>query len=326
MILRDVHHILISRVDAIGDVILTLPICGIIKAYYPNCKISFLGRSYTREVVLLSEHVNEFIDYDEWHSISDKDAANFLKLKKIDTIIHVYPKRRIAFIALLSSIKHRIGTTNRIYHWLTCNRLVLLSRKRSDLHEALLNSKLLKGLNIPFKKNENLSDYYGFSNVPILNEAYESLLSKDKFNLIIHPKSRGHGKEWSLENYSKLIQQIDKSRFKIFISGSLTEKTLLKTWIDQHQGTVTDLTGLFNLNQFIAFISRSNGLLATGTGPLHIAAALGIHALGLFPSTRPIHAGRWAPKGKKAEYLDCINSDMDSIETTTVISRIYNWV
>ena len=38
----NVKKIIISRTDAIGDVILTLPICGILKMYYPDCKIVFL--------------------------------------------------------------------------------------------------------------------------------------------------------------------------------------------------------------------------------------------------------------------------------------------
>ena len=47
----------------------------------------------------------------------------------------------------------RIGTTNRLYHWVTCNELVKLSRKKSDLHEAQLNLKLLS----PFDIREDIS-------------------------------------------------------------------------------------------------------------------------------------------------------------------------
>lgn len=326
MKIKNSEHILISRTDAIGDVILTLPLCGIIKAHFPSCRISFLGRSYTREIIQLSRHIDEFIDYDEWKSISDRDAAHFLKLKGIDTIIHVFPKKRIAQVARQTGIPLRIGTTNRVYHWFTCNKLIRLSRKRSNLHEAQLNIKLLKGLHLTTEYNkEEIPQYYGLLKVPHLQEEFQAYLSTDKFNLILHPKSKGSGKEWSLDRYSELISKIDKTKYKLFISGSLTEKALLDTWLNKHKDNVTDITGLLSLEQFVAFINECDGLVASGTGPLHIAAALGIHALGLFPNIRPIHAGRWAPIGRKAEYLECTDGDLDSITFENVYDKISIW-
>jgi ADP-heptose:LPS heptosyltransferase len=44
-------------------------------------------------------------------------------------------------------------------------------------------------------------------------------------------------------------------------------------------------------------------LVAASTGPLHIAAALGVKAIGLFAPMRPIHPGRWAPVGKDAHFV-----------------------
>jgi hypothetical protein len=38
--------------------------------------------------------------------------------------------------------------------------------------------------------------------------------------------------------------------------------------------------------------------------PLHIAAALGIPALGLFPPRRGVQPSRWQPIGARAEYLE----------------------
>jgi ADP-heptose:LPS heptosyltransferase len=66
---------------------------------------------------------------------------------------------------------------------------------------------------------------------------------------------------------------------------------------------VTDLTGKLNLEELTSFISQADGLLACSTGVLHLAAALGIYALGLYSPMKPIHPGRWMPVGKKAHYL-----------------------
>ncbi len=71
----------------------------------------------------------------------------------------------------------------------------------------------------------------------------------------------------------------------------------------ENKKRITDLTGEFTLAQFISFINESNGLVAASTGPLHLAATLGKVAVGIYPPIRPMHPGRWAPLGQKANYL-----------------------
>jgi len=53
----------------------------------------------------------------------------------------------------------------------------------------------------------------------------------------------------------------------------------------------------------ISFINEIDGMVAASTGPLHIAAALGKYALGIYPPIKPMHPSRWAPLGKNADYL-----------------------
>jgi ADP-heptose:LPS heptosyltransferase len=64
---------------------------------------------------------------------------------------------------------------------------------------------------------------------------------------------------------------------------------------------LTDLTGRLSLGQLMSFLSRADGLVAASTGPLHLAAAVGINAMGIYPPIRPMHPGRWAPIGPKAK-------------------------
>ena len=44
-------NILIVRTDRIGDVVLSLPLIDIIKQSFPKCRISFLVRNYTADLV-----------------------------------------------------------------------------------------------------------------------------------------------------------------------------------------------------------------------------------------------------------------------------------
>lgn len=303
--------ILISRTDSIGDVVLTLPMAGIIKRFMPESRIVFLGRNYTKDVIGLSEHVDEFISYDEILKLPAAEQVRAFKNIHASHIIHVFPVKEIAQLAKRARIPKRIGTTNRLWHWFTCNIKVKLSRKNSDLHEAQLNTKLLEPLGIKQDFSlEELANAYGFTKIPVLESQFEALLSPGKTKVILHPKSKGSAREWGLENFSKLITELDKTTYSVYISGTAQEGELLRPLIDKHP-EVTDLTGKLSLQQFIAIIHRCDALVAASTGPLHIAAALGKKAIGLFSPMRPIHPGRWKPIGEQASYLvldkDCVD-------------------
>ncbi len=325
--------IIISRTDSIGDVVLTLPMAGIIKQQLPGSQIIFLGRNYTKEVVNLSQHIDAFVSYDEMLKLPEQEQVKTFKALNATHIIHVFPVKHIAQLAKKAVIKNRIGTTNRLWHWFTCNVKVSLSRKNSDLHEAQLNAKLLAPLHITTNfSTEQLTDFYGFTLIPTLDDPFLKLIDKSKINIILHPKSKGSAREWGLDNFSKLITELDKSKYGVYISGTQQEGELVKELLQKHPEAV-DLTGKLSLQQFIAFINHCDVLIAASTGPLHIAAALGKKAIGLFAPMRPIHPGRWKPIGVNAHYLvlnkDCMDckKNMDchcirEIQTSEVIKLI----
>ncbi len=295
--------IIISRVDGIGDVVLTLPMAGLIKKKFPHTTILFLGRTYTRDVVELSEYVDEFINYDEIKSLSLNKQVEFIKALNADVFLHVFPKKEIALLAERAGIPLRVGTLSRLYHWYTCNRKIHLPRKNSKLHEAQLNLKILGVLgiqNIP--PIHEIYLYYGFTRLPVLPEKYKGLIDPQRKNIILHPKSKGSAREWGLDNFQDLIRRLPKERFKIFISGSKDEGELLKYWLTKNKD-ITDISGKMNLKEFIAFIAACDALVAASTGPLHIASALGKKTIGLYAPIKPLHPGRWKPLGVNAEFL-----------------------
>lgn len=287
-------NIIISRTDSIGDVVLTLPVAAVLKKHFPQIKIGFLGRAYTRPVIEACKNVDNFIDLDDFLMndrvmvAGDKPAA----------ILHVFPVPDIAKRARQLGIPLRIGTTNRLFHWFTCTRFVFLSRKHSSLHEAQLNLKLLLPFDIKgdFSLDE-IGNLFGLDKIRALPEKFRHLVANDKYNLILHPKSQGSAREWGIRNFIQLVRSLDLNRYRIFISGTQKEKASLQPIFSELGNEVTDISGLLNLDEFISFISCCDGLVANSTGPLHIAAALGKDALGIYPPMRPIDPGRWAPLG-----------------------------
>ncbi len=334
---------LVSRTDAIGDVVLTLPVGGQLKQLFPGCWVVLIGRTYTEAIAAACPWVDDFLNLDE--VLKQPEAAQVLALRAFEAaaIIHVFPNKTLARLAQKARIPVRIGTRNRWQHWLTCNRLVALSRRHSPLHEAQLNLQLLQPLGLAqIPSLPEIATLVRLQATEPLAEPWQQRLAQrqpGQLNIILHPRSRGSAREWGLANFGQLARLLHQAGHRVFVTGTAAEGEELVDWLAQHAAFLAaDLTGQLSLPQFLAFIGAADGLVAGSTGPLHLAAALGRHALGLYPPIRPMHPGRWAPLGPRAEYLvfdkpncaDCRTQPaactcIRAIEPAVVAARVLAW-
>ena len=334
---------LVSRTDAIGDVVLTLPVCGRLKQLFPGCRVVLIGRTYTAPVAAACPWVDDFLNLDDLLKESEAVQVAALGFYAAAAILHVFPNKALARLAQKAKIPLRIGTRNRWQHWLTCNRLVALSRRHSPLHEAQLNLKLLQPLGDAFGPSlAEIAQLVRLQAHEAVAPQLQQLLNQRRpgqLNVILHPRSRGSAREWGLDNFAQLARLLHQADHRVFISGTAAEGEELSAWLQQNAAFLAaDLTGQLSLPQFIAFIAAADGLVAGSTGPLHLAAALGRHALGLYPPIRPMHPGRWAPLGPYAEFevFDKPNCDdcrarpaactcIRAIEAAAVAARVGEW-
>jgi ADP-heptose:LPS heptosyltransferase len=294
------RRILVTRTDNIGDVVLTLPIAGYLKQRYPGVHITFLVRSYAAHTVGQCRHVDAVQAVEEV-----PDLEQHFRAQGYDTVLLAYPVRRIAMAARRAGIARRIGTSHRVYHWLACNELVHFSRVKSPLHEAQLNFELLRPL--------------GLERIPALDEVWplygleapaspkvDALLEEHGYHLVLHTKSNGNGREWPLAHFTELARLLPAhADLKIWLTGSAAEGELLAQQAPALLALphVHNVCGKLDLRELLALIGRADGLVASGTGPLHLAAALGCNTLGLFPPIKPIDIARWGALGANAENL-----------------------
>lgn len=299
-------HILISQLKNMGDVVLALPVAGLLRAHYPKATISFLATRYTYPIIAACPDVDHFLDWDELQKHSDAEAIQELKAQKITAVLHLCDNDHLAKLAKKAKIPYRIGTIQRLPHWIYCNRWVNQARRHSHLHEVELNVRMLKPLGIPSAQIEasipDLIPYLHLEPKTPIPKNIEALLMPDRFNLIIHPGSHGHGREWPSHSFKQLIEALPTDRYQIFITGSPGERERFASLIEQSPHAI-NIMGAMTLEELLTFIQHADGLIASGTGPLHIAAALGINTLGLFPPRQGISPRRWQPVGKKAAAL-----------------------
>lgn len=283
---------------------LTLPMTGYLKSIFPEIKISFIGRSYTQAIIEACTHVDEFINWDAVSKLSSEEQISTLRNTNADVIIHVFPEKEVMTVAKKAGINHRIATGRRWHSLSTCNHPVFFSRKKSSLHESQLNFKLLRPLgttdvpNLPI-----IADFSGFHAVETDLSKWNNVLNSSSPKIILHTLSKGSAVNWSFAQFEQLAETCIQHGWEVIISGTAPEGDRIRAESKLIQMKVHDLTGQLSLSQFISFIGKCDALVAASTGPLHIASALGIEAVGLYSPKRPIHPGRWAPIGKKANFF-----------------------
>jgi ADP-heptose:LPS heptosyltransferase len=295
------RRIMITRTDNIGDVVLTLPLAGYLKQIYPQAEIVFVCRRYAAAVVAQCRHVDRVLTLEEMGG----DQAGAMARSGCDTALFAFPRRHLAIAALRAGIARRVGSSRRVYHWFTANRLINISAKKTPLHEAQLSFKLLLPLGIDYVPTlEQVWKLYGLTTPR--HPAADAVLAAPGFKLILHPKSNGNGREWPLEHYTTLARMLGAAGgVRVLVTGSPAEGELLAQQAPALLAlpNVENLCGRLDLEGFTALVGGCDGLIASGTGPLHLAAALGRPVVGLFPPLKPIDPSRWAAVGPRAHNL-----------------------
>ncbi len=332
------RRVLIAHPFALGDVLSALPIAGMLKRRWPLTEVLFVGTPYSRPLIECCVHVDRYVDLPEMI-----DTPGALAALEADVFLNPYPDKRLVKRAWQARIPIRVGNLRRIKTIRYCNRFVSYSRAHSDRHTIFINLLCLKPLGFDAAPAAaDLSELIGLK-APPLDARLSAELMPDRFNLVLHPKSGGEGREWPLQSYLELARRLPQQRFKIFLTGTAAERLALEQQCPDLLAPelVTSLMGQLTLREFIAFVHRADGFVASGTGPLHIAAALGIPALGIYPPLRDIDPLRWAPIGRRAQYLclpqcavagTCASSPMGppcpctaAIEAASVVARVEAW-
>jgi ADP-heptose:LPS heptosyltransferase len=330
-------RILICRTDNIGDVVLTLPLAGYLKSRFPQAQVDLLCRAYVAPAMRHCRFLDRVVAVEE---AGEPEA--FFAQGGYDTVIFAYPDRRLAKAARRARVPNRVGTSHRLYHWFTCNRLAHFSRVKSALHEAQLNFALLRPLGIDYLPQlAGIPPLYGLE-APH-DAAVDALLVPGQRHVILHPKSNGNGREWPLEHYTALARELATELtatpgIRLFVTGSAAEGKLVAQDAPDLLAlpNVSNLCGTLSLDGLLALIGACDGLVASGTGPLHLSAALGRPTLGLFPPIKPIDPARWGALGARAEVLcapqpcaGCADPDacscMAAITPQAVAARVRAW-
>jgi len=305
--------IAVGRRGHLGDMLVCLPLLAAIKRQRPDIRICMVASPYTACLLEASEWVDEVLCDEQ--VIEDPGQ---LSRRGVRAFLNPMSDKDLARAAHQARVPLRIGDLERPATARWCNRFVWSRRKWSRLHEAQIVLRHIAPLGLATRLPlAELKLLTRLSRIPPLDEALRQRLDDTAFNLVIHPKSRKNGREWPAWHFLRLVELLRGEPVRILLTGMDCERDELLAECPEllRQTGVEVLMGATPPSQLIALIAQADGLVASGTGPLHIAAALGIHTLGLFPRRASIDSRRWQALGEKSESLQLPGSCIFPLNT-----------
>lgn len=323
----DKKKILITRTDKLGDVILTLPLISETKRIFPGSEISFLVKTYVKDLITDYKSIDNLIFEENYAGFFP--MLRLLKKEKFDIVINVFPRFKLALLFFMAGIKCRVGTGYRWYSFLF-NKKLYQHRKDAVKHESEYNIDLLKTLNV----DVNYDKKYYFNYRDSEKKNLEVKLSKLNLNLsekyiIVHPGSRGSAKDWPAGNFKLYVNSFLKEfeNVKIVLTGIKEEENILNDIYDSvpdgFKKNLILLPGNLNLKELMILIDNTKLFISNSTGPIHIAGALNKNIIGLYPVSKPMNDTRWRPLSSNAVILKPggNSDDMSEITPEKVISE-----
>ena len=296
----DVRRVLVCRTDALGDVAVTLPVVGWLAERF---EVDVLVRPYAEPVATAHVHGGQVLVWDERQR---PDFSNY------DAAILAYPDAGVARALKSAGVPIRIGTGRRWPFARFVNFRNRTSRKNSGHHETWHGFELASGLHVGMRLPENPAEWgnWGHLQANAWERVSETIagasawITPGRRHIILHAGSNNSATNWSMANYEAFMHRALLEGCRVLWTGTEADAT---TWSNraawnQHPDVI-DTIGKLALTELMSLIQVCDGLVASSTGPLHLASGLGRPCVGLYGKAAPIWPERWHPIGPKATWL-----------------------
>lgn len=293
--------IAISKGMGVGDLILATPLFRAIKNSCPYSYLAVLTTPYGGKILEGNPFIDEFL-LDDRKGILNRilHICRLFKKGKFEVSIHICSRTEDVIASYLSDITFRVGPETGFFH-----DYLLNYRFKSDLNgwtdrthrvEYLLEYWRVLGYNI--EKEKKLEVHFpSYAEEKIIKAMKEEGSSDVKPLIIIHPGFMPPLRHFPVEFYLKIGKTlIEDLKAHIIITGIKSEYDMTRILIDSFKPKVFDWVGRTDMGELCALISKSDLVITHDTGPLHMAAALGIPSVALF-GPKSAHARLWGPYG-----------------------------
>jgi ADP-heptose:LPS heptosyltransferase len=273
-------ELLIIKPSSLGDIVQALQVATSLKAQCEGLRISWVVREIFAPIVRACEAVDRVYVFER-----NAGAKGFLRLTqelrktKFDYVFDLQGLLRTGLMTSRTLAKHKVGRTDaREMSGIFYDEKVPLPAdgKRSHAIDILLQFCPVLGA------KPELRGTLRFREVDSLNLRFARGRGGEK-PIVMFPDSRRAEKCWGgFKQLTELVLRESKTR-KVIWAGS--------NYVHDRGAFPPEqffnLTGNTSLVSLPALIKRAEWVICNDSGPMHLAAALGVHVLGIFGPTDP---------------------------------------
>ena len=271
-------RVLIVKLSSLGDLIHALPAVHCLKTGLPAV-IDWVVNTEYADLVNCFSDVRRVIPFPR-HALKQlPDFRRALQREEYDLIVDLQGLLKSAVLARLARGARRIGPSFQregarwFYH-------TLAGQPDRQRHAVEQNLDIIRHLGLPLSEPAFPMQFP----TPAINEPAP--------RVALIPCSRWPSKNWSLSAFTDVARELrERANAKIFIIGGQTDSAQCAQLAREIHGAAVNLAGRLTLPELGGWLAAMQLAITNDSGPMHIAAALGIPVLALFGPTDPARTG-----------------------------------
>lgn len=302
------QRICVIKPSALGDVVQSLPLLPVLKACYPQARISWVINRELADLVTGHPGLEEVLPFDRrggWRSWSR--LLSELRSRKFDLVFDLQGLLRTGVMTLATRAPVCVGLqTAREGSSLTTNCVIPDSSRSVPAHARLWRMAEILG----YGNAEKTTLIQTSQTDQAWAEGIANRLARPI--LAVHPGARWETKRWPVEKFGELTKlALRQWQGSVVILGSraeLPDATKLQELLGHGSSVelgsagnaIVNLAGQTSLKQLTALLQKVDMAVSNDSGPMHLAAGLGTPTLGLFTCTSATRSG---PAGREHELV-----------------------
>jgi len=283
-----------------GDLVHTLPAVAALRQRFPEARIDWLVETRHRDVLLDNPDVSGLIEVDTlgwrrrllsprtWREIRESIAR--IRERRYDFVLDLQGTLKSAVSAFLARSDRRIGFgashLKERAAALLYTECVTANGARPHVIDRHLG--LLRALDIETQERR-----FPISITPTAEAAAESELARMNLRefVLLNPGGSWVTKRWSPERFGRLAAAIEREcTLPSLVVWGPTEEGMAREVVETSKGAAR-LAPRTSLRELLPYIRRARLFVSGDSGPLHLASACGVPAVGIFGPTDPARNG-----------------------------------
>ncbi len=296
------QRICVIKPSAFGDVVQTIPLLPVLCDRFPEARISWVVKSGLQDLLTGHPLLEEVIPFERILSVRHSlQLARELRSRRFDLVLDLQGLLRTGAMSFATRAPLRIGmeTAREGAHWF-CHETVPQTGSMLPVHQRLSKVAEYLGCEQPGTHAE--------IDITSADREWADKLTGEFGTpaIAIHAGARWVTKRWPVEKFAavagRAMREFQRPAVLLGSHDEQTHSAQLRELLRQlyPAGQVIDLTGKTTIKQLAAILPKMATLLTNDTGPMHLAAALGVPVVGVFTCTSPVRSG---PPGDQHELV-----------------------